>query len=152
MKATSMRTAEEILSKFPGPVYLGPDIARWTAVLFGSTGFALLGFLSAQLGFRLDGWLLSAVFCSVALRALYALCGFALTLDQDGFEVRWGVHRAYYEWRVCTDFSPERFSSLRSYVVFNGGVLPDSFGFSPVVLAALMNRWRDRAIRPDKSR
>ncbi len=171
-----MRKAEAILARYPGPVTLTTSRLKMLALFLVSLAFVAGGLwvqiaapdiIESGEGFFL--WLAILFFAlCMAVGAVSLLPGAGnLTLTADGFEVCNLFKRFSVPWADASGFRVEEIDdgeSVRSskFVGFDvrtagigpqrrgatkvGGALPDNYRLSYEELAALMTRWRAKAL------
>jgi hypothetical protein len=161
--------AELLLSRFPGPVTLLPARGKWIAA-FGCCTLVAAGLswlaLNAGSATQWTQWAWISLFVLAALLAAAMVVpgGAALTLDASGFELTILFTRHRTDWRRASRFKEagplvvyddtERgwngiwriISRFNALFAGRTSSLPDTFGLSPVALARLMERWRERAL------
>jgi hypothetical protein len=164
----SQPRADEILSKFPGPVVLYPSRKKLILMLLGSAVFVAGGISMVTSGAGM-GWLVAVFFglCLVVFVVMLLPGAASLALDRDGFEITSLYRRHRTAWQNATGFEAASLPVVppgRKMVVYNDGKmagksvarlnvamvgrnagLPDSYGLAADDLADLMNRWRARA-------
>jgi len=157
---------EDIAARFPEPVTLYPWRKKWLFVFLGSALFAGIGFWMVTQGQK-HGWLLSIVFSAFAAVAGTMLLPGAgsLSLNADGFVTISLFRRRHALWQDATAFHIVRIppsgqrmvvyddrtaqgvvAKLNAAVAGYAAGLPDTYGISADELAALMTRWRSRAL------
>jgi hypothetical protein len=155
-----------ILAQFPWPVTLYPSRKKWLLLLLGGGLFTYGGY-SMVSSAEPWGWSVLIFFAAGMIISIVMLLPGAsgVTLDADGFQVTSLYRRHRSRWRNVTSFVPVSIPYSRQKLVafddatITGGIaqmsvdisghnaaLPDSYGFSVDDLAALMTRWRDRAV------
>jgi hypothetical protein len=159
--------AGAILAAFPGPVTLYPSRKKWLVLLAASIAFTAAGIGMIREHVSM-GWPVALFFGAGILVSLVVLLPGAsgLKLDRNGFEITSMFRRTFVAWPAATGFEARTIPpSSQMMVVFddaaargrtmaklstslvgrNGG-LPDTYGFRPEELAALMTQWRERAV------
>jgi hypothetical protein len=161
-----MQKAEEILSRFPGPVRLYPSRLWVVGMLLMSIGGVIVLFFyvsgksdAVQPHGAYDtimSWVSLVVLAPVAAAFLIQLLfpkTICLILDADGFEIHRFAKSERARWRDVQSFDTRKIRLPRSsieQVVFEttdgGGVLPNNYGLSLQDLLRLMEAWRKRAL------
>lgn len=158
----------DILSGFPGPVTLRPSRRRTSLHLLGSLAFVAAGVWMLHAGAvatveRWKLWFSTGFFAlGAAVFAITLLPGASkLLLDGDGFEVTSLFRSFRIRWADTSVFEPSnrrlvRFDDTRSVQRIVGkvvkgfagrsGALPNITPFSAPDFAALLNRWRAKAL------
>jgi hypothetical protein len=158
---------DQILMRFPGPLTLYRSRRKWLVVLAGCTLFAIGGFWMIEDSDR-TGWLVLIFFGLGSLIAAIALLpgAGALTLEQDGFEVKNLFRRHRVRWQDAAGFevvaippsmqklvafdqpstANRAISKLNVAIAGHNGAVPDTYGLSADALARLMTLWRERAM------
>ena len=164
---SSQDKADEILSRFPGPVALSPSRRKWILVLLGCAAFVAIG-VGIMPKDKASTWFVIAFFGLGALIAAVMLLPGAggLTLGRHGFEVTSLFRRHSFRWGETTGFTAAQIPrARRKMVVFDDANVKgsamgslnvalvgrtssvlDTYGLSAEDLAKLMARWRERAV------
>lgn len=151
----------------PEPLTLLASKRRWILVL--TISLALMAASVFSIGRQpITSWIGLAIFGACALIAAVQLLpgASALRLDQEGFVVRNLFRDWRYRWKDIGPVRVGRFVFWRMVgfdrtapaggnpiARINHGLigvaeaLPETYGLAPEQLAALMNTWRDRAMR-----
>ena len=158
---------EEILSRFPGPVWLRPSLRKWSVMLVASAAVVALSLSGIVL--RIEPtwlcWFLVALFGAFMVAAVVVPTLLGLRLDSDGFTivgiggrsrlVRWqdANHFQAVEpypciTQVAFDIADAKKGWSPSVLQGHTHSLGEDFGMTADDLATLMNRWRERAISP----
>lgn len=161
-----MAEADQLLSRFPGPVTLYPARMKWLVVLLVTSLFTAAASWMVSRGVP-NGWLALALagpgWIASAIQLVPGTA--ALTLDGDGFEVKAWALRRRSRWADVTRFIAKAPPGTRTKVVFysnrerknavlgkinalacgDTAALPDTYGVPADDLARLMSLWRDRA-------
>jgi hypothetical protein len=145
---------------------LKPSRLKWAAVFLGCLAFvAAAVFVIPREDDPVMWWLCVGFFGIGSLASLPGLFGMGgLELDPEGFTIdQWG-RKTRRTWRECSEFTilhmrggpfvgftsetdARKFgASLSRGLVGETGMLPDKYGMKARDLAALMNRYRFRAL------
>lgn len=151
----------------PGEVYLRPSILKWSFVTITSLMFVVIALLYfSQAGPVIEWGTIFFFGLGVIVGIMQLVPGMSyLRLAPDGFVVksayrtwkliRWDsvsgfrVHRARYNKMVVFDYAgrPDRALAAVNRVIAGAQAgLPDTYGLGAEDLAALLNRWRNRAL------
>lgn len=173
---TERRSAETLLSLYPGPAVLRGSARKY---LFASAGLAAFGLVGLQTLLTEQAPLLMQVMvwpgvvlslCAAPMFILVAVRGVSLQLTGEGFVMRDAWQSRRFSWADAVGFTAFTFlNSLNSsnrIVVFDdttsgttriarlnrkltgrNTALPETFGLDPDDFAALLTAWRDRAVR-----
>jgi hypothetical protein len=162
----SQDRADEILSRFPGPMMLYPSRRKWLLILLTCVAFVAIGiWMSSETP---KGWFVLAFFgaCLVIAAVVLLPGAAALKLDREGFETTKLFCRYSVRWQDATGFEAARIAgndmvvyddrnatgraiaSLNVALVGRNAGLPDTYALPAEVLASLMARWRERAVSP----
>jgi hypothetical protein len=95
--------AEEILSRFPGPVTLRASPKKWSAMLLVYAVFVAFGFLGIALGVT-SGWFMVTIFGAFVLVAVVSPNVISLKLDRESFELTSPLRGRSIRWRDATGF------------------------------------------------
>lgn len=155
-----------ILARFPGPVTLYPSRKKWLLLVVAGLLFVAVGVWQAVGG---DGsaWYGVAFFALVSLVGITMLLPGAgqLTLDGAGFELLNLYRRSGARWKDVSHIdvtlpwpmlhfvayddasvSTQPLAKLAAAMRLHTGTLPDTYGLSADHLAALIMKWRERAV------
>ena len=165
-------TPDPLLQQFPGPVELRTRHAKSVFLLVASTIFAGVS-LWMLLHKELNTWVQISLWLGVAFFGAGALAqvaivvqGASLRLQADGFVVRQLWRRRFTRWHDAGPFAvvavppaatklvafddaqahATKLGAMNHALMGHTAGLPDSYGLSHEDLAALMNRWRERAL------
>jgi hypothetical protein len=150
----------------PDKLSLKPSKLKWGIMLLGSLAFlALVLFIVPPDEDPTMRWLAIGFSGLCALASIPGLLGIGgLDLDRDGFTISAMGRKSRRTWRECSEFSilsmrggpfvgfssetdsKNPASSISRGLVGETGMLPDKYGMKAKDLAALMNRWRARAL------
>jgi hypothetical protein len=159
---------DEVLARFPGPVVLPPSRRKWLLVMLICGAFTASGLFLMPRG-EVKTWLTVAFFglgTAVSITMLLPGAG-GLTLSREGFKVTSLFRSHFVVWAQATDFMAHRIPpAMKQMVLYNdagakhgtlgkintgltgrNGALPDTYGMRADALAALMSKWRERALR-----
>jgi hypothetical protein len=167
--AASERDATSVMRHFPGPIELSASRTK-AALRLG--GFLVLGGGIAATALNSESAWSMIILAAFALGFLWTgfaselplwLRGESLTLNSEGFTVIQPWHTTFTPWSDASDFGVE---GLRLAIVayddrrMHGplsrhirkasgrtSTIPNTYGFSNVELALLLNQWRARALR-----
>lgn len=164
--------ADQLLARFPGPAMLRSGRKRNLIMAFASAGFAFgIGALllrpDIELSTRLVLWAGVILFGGgTPLLLIMAIKGTSLMLSVDGLTLttlrrsqmmRWTDLSGFAAVRmppagtpvVAFDYAPADKAMLASAnrrLIGRNSALPDQFDLAPPELAALLTRWRERAL------
>jgi hypothetical protein len=162
-----MSQADAILERFPGPVRVTPSRGKWVLILLIGIGFTAIGADFIHAGDS-RGWLAAVFVLCIPIAIIMLLPGAGgLVLDGDGFAVTslyrthwwrwtdtggfavatlppWGQKMVVYDARTSP---PSRLARYSTKLTGRNSGLPENYGLKPEVLAELMSRWRERALR-----
>jgi hypothetical protein len=161
---------DAILAQFPGPVILHASRRKWLLVLLGC-GVFTAGGIGMLWNAAPLAWLILSLFGTGTIGAAVMLLPGAgtLRLDQDGFEetklfrqrcVRWenvsefgwaAIHLNTFVVYDDTKASSRALAKINVLYTGHNPALADTYGVSAAALAALMARWRDRALSIQRS-
>ncbi len=161
-------TSADVIQRYPGPVVLLPERRKWQIILAFNMLFVLAGLMMALQGNR-HGVYIALGFGLIAIvPAMVALPGAAkLVLEHDGFTATSLYRGGKTLWTDVSEFkvatlSPGNHRILvyddaraaaqshlmaKTQVAGHTSALPDSYGLGADDLAAVMNEWRERALR-----
>jgi hypothetical protein len=164
--------ADALLARFPGPVSLRSGRKRNLIMAFGSAGFtfgigALLQRGDVELSTRIMLWAGVLLFGGGALLlVVMAFKGASLTLSAGELTLTTLRRSQIMRWDDLSDFSVARvppaghmmvafdyapasgtgLASANRRLIGRNSALPDQFDLAPPELAALLTRWRERAL------
>jgi len=163
------RSAAQLLSRYPGPVIIRPPAMT---VLIYAAGSMIAGGVMVWLA--LEGplpaakqvglWLGAFLCLGVAPFFIDAIAGSSLQLSCEGLEISACWCRHSIRWQDASDFTPG--GMVGKLVVFNNAAAAkpglaacllsagynfglSNHGVAPEEMAALLNAWRERALRDD---
>ena len=161
--------AQPILLQFPGPLTLYPDRSKFFIFFLGSAFVTAAGVVmlvkqdhSAMMWFSVSFFAV----CALVFGAILLPGSTSLTLDADGFRLTQFYFVRQSSWQNITNIStgytpPSRTLRVRyndaqlsgwrlarweTALLGYNAMLPDTYGMPADDLAALMARWRDRAL------
>ena len=150
----------------PDKLSLKPSRLKWAATLLICVGFVAAAiFVIPRDDDPTMGWITIVFFGIGALVSIPGLMGIGgLDLDPEGFTINHWGRKSRRTWRECSEFSiismrggpfvgfssktdeANPASAISRSMVGETGMLPEKYGMKARDLAALMNRFRARAL------
>jgi hypothetical protein len=164
------RTVGEVLSSYPGPVELVPDVGRWRVILAFNLAFVAAGLVMMLQGQQF-GLYVALAFGLLALPlAMVALPGAAkLTIMHEGFVATVFYRGHLTRWTDVSEFQVAQMARGGQFILVyddaslvagshlmsgsryagRNSALPSTYGMSADELARILNHWRARALDAD---
>lgn len=156
------------MSELPETMTLRPSRVRWLLLLIVAVALSSTAVWAMADFFPAMRWVVGIFFGVAAVIALLNVIGVASRLDlgRDGFTCVTLFRSFTRKWTDCSTFDPvrvgvnkfvgftsaeddaakPRLASANKHMIGHSGMLPDTYGLSAEELAALMNRFRARAM------
>ena len=156
------------MNSLPETMTLRPSRVRWLLLLIVAVVLSSAAVWAMEDSFPAMRWVVGLFFGVAAVIAVLNVIGVAsrLELKRDGFTCVTLFRSFTRAWKDCSTFDPVRvgvnkfvgftsaeddaakpkLAAANKHMIGHSGMLPDTYGLSAEDLAALMNRFRARAM------